>query len=334
MTWDLTKRGALAALLLTMGFASSRIPAMGAEANWLVDFEQAKALAKKEGKDVLMDFTGSDWCGFCIELDKKVFSKEIFAEKIPESFILLKVDNPRDKSKQSDAEKKMVQELIRKYSISGFPTILLADAEGRPYASLVGYGGTPAEKYVEDLLAKQKTRIKRDEFLAKAESASGAERAKLLDQAIADIDIELAMNVYGDVIDQIIESDADNEAGLKKKYASLRADVQFKKDVEELANSVRRGKPREEVLAKLEAMVKEAETKKISGEARQEALFMMAAMNFPADKPKAKSLLQQAVKAAPDGPLTARIQMILKQAFPPEQEPKGDSEQATKKGGN
>ena len=80
---------------LTTGFADE---------GWIVDFEAAKELAAKEGKDILMEFTGSDWCPPCIALKKKVLDTDVFKTKAPEKFILLKLDSPRDKSKQTPAE--------------------------------------------------------------------------------------------------------------------------------------------------------------------------------------------------------------------------------------
>ncbi len=304
------------AALLTVGSAIlGSSTALSAEAQWLIDFEQAKALAKKEGKDLLMDFTGSDWCGFCIQLDKNVFSKEIFAEKIPEKFILLKIDDRRDKSKQSEAEKKMVRELTKKYGISGFPTILLCDAEGRPYASFVGYGGTPADKYVSDLLSKQKVREKRDALLAKAEAASGAEKAKLLDEVLQMVDEDLRLSVYGDLVDQIIEADAQNEAGLKEKYVTMRRDADFEKKLEEVIGGLTAAEQVPEAVTKLKGMVEAAEKEGVSPDARQKGLFMIAQLQFSTDKAASKATLQEALKMAPEGPLAGQIKMVLERFF-------------------
>ena len=71
---------------------------------WLVDFEKAKAQAAKEGKSLLMEFTGSDWCPPCKSLAEKVLTKEVFKKEVPKDFVLLKLDNPRDKSKQTPEE--------------------------------------------------------------------------------------------------------------------------------------------------------------------------------------------------------------------------------------
>ena len=59
--------------------------AVAAEGPWLTDFEEAKKQADKEGKAILMDFTGSDWCGWCIKLDNEVFSQSLFKEYAAES---------------------------------------------------------------------------------------------------------------------------------------------------------------------------------------------------------------------------------------------------------
>src|SRR5262245_9374441 len=71
---------------------------------WMVDLEAAKMVAAKEGKDILMEFTGSDWCPPCKALKRKVFDTEAFQTEAPKHFVLVKLDNPRDKSKQTDKE--------------------------------------------------------------------------------------------------------------------------------------------------------------------------------------------------------------------------------------
>ena len=60
------------------------------EAEWIQNFTDAKAKAKAEKKHLLIDFTGSDWCGWCIKLDEEVFSKEAFKTEAPKHFVLVK----------------------------------------------------------------------------------------------------------------------------------------------------------------------------------------------------------------------------------------------------
>jgi thioredoxin-related protein len=119
---------------------------------WLTDLEAAKKQAAKENKAILVDFTGSDWCGFCIKLDKQVFSKEEFKKYAEKNLVLVEIDFPRSK-KQSDELKKANKALQAKYNIEGFPTIVLMNAEGKKLDEFVGYGGEPVDKYIQKIQA-------------------------------------------------------------------------------------------------------------------------------------------------------------------------------------
>jgi len=106
---------------------------------WTENYAAALAQAKKEKKMLLLDFTGSDWCGYCIKLHDAVFSKPEFA-KWSTRFVLVELDYPH--KKQLSAEiKKQNSELKTKYKIQGFPTIIILDADEKKLAEAVGYGG-------------------------------------------------------------------------------------------------------------------------------------------------------------------------------------------------
>jgi protein disulfide-isomerase len=116
----------------------------GAALSWQTDFAAAKAAATQQNKYILLDFTGSDWCPYCIQMDKEVFDKPAFSS-FADKVILVKLDFPR-KGGQSAAEKSQNQELAKKYSIEGFPTYILLDASGKEVRRQVGYleGGPEA----------------------------------------------------------------------------------------------------------------------------------------------------------------------------------------------
>ncbi|HKK17272.1 MAG TPA: thioredoxin family protein [Opitutales bacterium] len=118
-------------------------------AAWMTDFDAAKAKAEAEGKPMLVDFTGSDWCGWCIKLDKEVFSKTSFKDYASENLVLVEIDFPRGKE-QSAELKAQNEALAKQYGIRGFPTILLLDAEGK-VIERTGYRRGGPEKYVEHL---------------------------------------------------------------------------------------------------------------------------------------------------------------------------------------
>ena len=128
--------------------------AAGAE-GWLTDFEAAKKLAAKTGAPILVDFSGSDWCGWCIKLDTEVFSRPAFKAYAKDNLVLFLADFPQ-KKKLSEAVRTQNEALMKAYKVRGFPTVLLVDAEGKVIAR-TGYQRGGAEKYVKHLedLVKQ-----------------------------------------------------------------------------------------------------------------------------------------------------------------------------------
>ena len=98
-------------------------------AGWLTSYADAAKLAKETNKPILVDFTGSDWCVWCNRLKAEVFDKQEFKDWAAKNVVLLELDFPRNN--QQDAEtKKVNQDLLKKYDIKGFPTILLLKADG------------------------------------------------------------------------------------------------------------------------------------------------------------------------------------------------------------
>ena len=114
-----------------------------AKAGWLTSYEQAQREAEAQKKLLLMDFTGSDWCGWCIMLDKEVFSKPEFKEYASKNLVLLEVDFPKMK-KMPDEIVAQNRHLAMQYQIQAFPTILVLDGSGRVVGSLGYMRGGPA----------------------------------------------------------------------------------------------------------------------------------------------------------------------------------------------
>ena len=145
---------------------------------WLTDLDEGIKVAKAEKKAILVDFTGSDWCGWCIRLKKEVFDQKEFAAATKD-FVLVELDYPQ-KKKQPAEEKAKNKALAEKFAIEGFPTIMLLDSEGVPFAQTGYQAGGPA-KYLAHLaeLLKANTaegrkafaQAKKDEGLVRAYSA-------------------------------------------------------------------------------------------------------------------------------------------------------------------
>jgi protein disulfide-isomerase len=113
-----------------------------AAAGWDDDYDKAVAQAKADKKMVLMDFTGSDWCGWCIKLDKEVFSKKEFKDYAKENLVLLEVDFPQSKT-QPKKLKQQNEKLQGQFGIKGYPTIVVLNSEGKKVGELGYMEGGP-----------------------------------------------------------------------------------------------------------------------------------------------------------------------------------------------
>ena len=90
-----------------------------------------------------MDFTGSDWCGWCIKLQKEVFSQPEFKEYASKNLVLVEVDFPRSK-KIADDLKAQNESLAQHFQVQGFPTIIVLDSEGKSLGELSYDAAIPA----------------------------------------------------------------------------------------------------------------------------------------------------------------------------------------------
>jgi len=132
--------------------AASTSFALGGD--WGTDWEAAKAQSKREDKPILINFTGTDWCGWCIRMEKEVFSKEVFKDYAKENLILLEIDFPKkpaNVAKQSDELKAQNKKLDKEFKISGYPTIFLLNAEGEKISGDLGEIDGDAAAYVKHL---------------------------------------------------------------------------------------------------------------------------------------------------------------------------------------
>ena len=117
-------------------------PSLSAKAGWLTSYAEAQQEAKSKQRLLLMDFTGSDWCGWCIMLDQEVFSKPAFKEYASKNLVLLELDFPR--SKQMPKETLAQNErLAMQYRVQGFPTVVVLDSNGKAIGALGYVKGGP-----------------------------------------------------------------------------------------------------------------------------------------------------------------------------------------------
>lgn len=118
--------------------------------NWINNLETAKENAKKENKNILLVFSGSDWCAPCIKLDRNVFQSEVFKSEAEKKWILVKADFPKKKANLLSKElSESNKKLADKYNKAGnFPLVVLLNADGKTFG-LTGFKNVPAIDYVQ-----------------------------------------------------------------------------------------------------------------------------------------------------------------------------------------
>ncbi len=117
--------------------------------SWETDFEKASEEAKESGKYILLDFSGSDWCGWCIKLEKEVFKKNDFKKYADDNLVCVLIDFP-NKKRLSKKEKAQNAELAKRFGVRGYPTVIVLDSNGE-LAGRTGYQKGGPENYVSHL---------------------------------------------------------------------------------------------------------------------------------------------------------------------------------------
>lgn len=231
---------------------------------WHDAYASAQKRAADDGKDLLIVFTGSDWCAPCIELEQRVFSQESFTIVAERAFVLTRLDYPRSAAaKERVPDAAANQALAERHRVTQFPTVILTHADGEAYARTGSVPGGPSEylAHLDDLHARASAaRVAVLELLARAErtaadatlhratilAAVAAFRAlaeellvrerllPLIRRGLADDDGELAADCLRLLLEarsatlaeeeRALRDDADNARGLYEEVVLARLD--------------------------------------------------------------------------------------------------------------
>jgi len=121
-----------------------------AESPWSTDYKKAQEQAKTSHKLLLLNFTGSDWCGYCFQLDRAILNRPEFKDYANKNLVLEEVDFPRRGGPRWTAQsidlKKQNQQLAEQYQVEGFPTLVVLNGDGKTIWRYDGYypGGIAA----------------------------------------------------------------------------------------------------------------------------------------------------------------------------------------------
>jgi len=138
--------------------SSCKVNNKSTDHGWITNLEDGVKLAKKENKAVLLLFTGSDWCPPCKKLHHDVMESDEFLKFAKENLVLVMMDFPRKAQNRLDpAQSKYNNELKRKFSIRGFPTVIMLDKNGKELERWVGYRPTK----LSNTLDKYKAALKK-----------------------------------------------------------------------------------------------------------------------------------------------------------------------------
>lgn len=159
------------------------------EMTWYHDLNEARQVAARDGKHVLIDFTGTGWCGFCKRLDQEVFSKPEFKTNAHENFVCVALDfDARLEARKDRPHPEENNRLRDALQVEGFPTVVLMTPKGVVY-DRYGYEQGGPGPYVDKLLRAHEKAMYLERNVpalagAVARAKSPEEAAKAADEAI------------------------------------------------------------------------------------------------------------------------------------------------------
>ena len=297
--------------LYTLSMAALVAPAMGAE--WVTDFEEAKAKAAAEGKAILINFTGSDWCGYCIRMKGAVLDTPEFENYAADKFVLLEIDIPR--RKQVDADVMAARrELCRRYDVSGFPTFAVVSETGEVLGGFSG--GRPDVESTKIFLDNA---LVRRQMLADARKLEGVDRAKAIMEVYQDFPKNFSKAAAA-LREEAMKYDPADETGLMQVAA---AEDQMRALTDELSQHFRDYKAMTEIYDAYIAKAHPLNKERIMERKRDSVVFpcvnvMLLNAETEEDIIKARDyVLEQAETSYPEHMKAQMIEALKKQFADP-----------------
>ena len=277
--------------------------------------EAALPQAQKEGRDIMLEFTGKEWCPPCIHLRTKILETAEFEKAVGDQYVLVEVVFPRLPAAVAaipEEQRNANEQLLTYHRIeTGLPTVLLLDAQGYPYAQVAGARRTTAD-YLKALDEAAQAKGKRDAAFAKAKGLQGIDRAKALAEGLNAVP-ENCRDKYPAVVNEINSLDPQNTLGYARvltRHANYQKQEAAFKDITQKM----RGDVTAENLAAAELMLKQyLQTPELEPELAQMAWRALG--DTYALQRRFKEVYgayKNALEAAPDSRLAPRLQSAVR----------------------
>jgi thioredoxin-related protein len=212
-----TLAGLAAGCLLTVSApAADKVSLDGAEVgHWTMDYEAAAKLATEKELPMMLNFTGSDWCGWCKLMDEGVFAKEEWKEFAKENVVLVTLDFPRDKTIVPEKYVARNQELKEQFEVGGYPTYIVVDGDGK---TKIGQLGAGRDKTPASFIAEFKAAVRMSPKNIEAYAKANPDKADAYHKAIQEVkDAEQALKDWLATRPQRNEENTQKLADLKQR---------------------------------------------------------------------------------------------------------------------
>lgn len=259
-----------------------------------VQLDKACQQASASKKDVLLIFSGSQWHQNSKDFEAKVLKTEKFAETVGQNFVqaLIEIPPTREEAHQE------LLDFEKTYQFRSIPTLILTDAQGRPYGNTVPARDEELDKFIARLGDLREIRVERDKDFEAAEKAQGKEKAELLVKALKSLPQETIAAFYDPELIMIEKADPENETG----YAGEIRKAQAIRKEQDRYNELFAGRKYDEIIK-----TSQAEVAKLKGEdAQRVKLYEVKALYAQRKYDEALKEVNVLEKMAPDSELGKR----------------------------
>lgn len=276
--------------------------------------DDALAVTRRDGRCIMLNFTGTDWCTACIHLRNKILDSDEFNDAMKDKLVLVEVDYPRTPElvqKISPEERQKREALLVAYRAEGLPYAVLLDAQGYPFATIAGTTRTTAD-YLTLLDKAFETLRTRNEALKRAKTLTGAESARALAEAL-NLLPEACRDKYPDLLQTIAENDPNDTLGYRRYFRGSEPRIRQMAELRELFASFRGQFEPQLIQGHIAALDTFLAREDLDRDVRQEALRAKSdSYAFLLDVPAMLRTMKEAHAVAPDSRLGKKLEQNIR----------------------